>query len=107
MQADFAMAGFLKLIRIFAGPESQPTRVSFEYPAPRNIREYERLFATTAHFGQPFTGLEFPRALLSSSPLHASSELFVALQDQADRARTPSASPTRRRSTVRSSAGKA
>jgi AraC-like DNA-binding protein len=85
MQADFAIAGFLKLVRIFAGAQAQPTRASFEYAAPRNAREYERIFAGTARFEQRFTGLEFPRALLSCSPLHTNLELFAVLRDEAER----------------------
>jgi AraC-like DNA-binding protein len=85
MQVDFAMAGFLKLIRIFAGPQAQPTRVNFEYAAPRNMLEYERVFSGTARFEQPLTGIEFPGAFLSRSPLHTNSELFAVLRDQAER----------------------
>ena len=85
MQADFAMAGFLKLIRIFAGQDAQPIRVSFEQPAPRNLKEYERIFGKTAHFEQRFTGIEFPAAFLARTPLHASPELFAVLRNQAER----------------------
>ncbi|HEX3597504.1 MAG TPA: AraC family transcriptional regulator ligand-binding domain-containing protein, partial [Polyangiaceae bacterium] len=85
MTADFAMAGFLKLIRIFAGLRTQPTQVNFEYPAPRDGRGYERVFGGTARFEQGFTGIEFPRALLSCSPLHTNVELFSVLRDQAER----------------------
>jgi AraC-like DNA-binding protein len=85
MLADFAMAGFLKLVRIFAGPQAQPTRVSFEAPPPRNVREYARVFEGAERFEQDFTGIEFPRAYLSCSPLHANVELFTALRTQAER----------------------
>lgn len=79
------MAGFLKLIRLFAGPQATPSKVSFEYAAPRNVREYERVFTNTALFEQRFTGIEFPRRFLSCSPLHTSSELFAVLRNQAER----------------------
>lgn len=85
MQADFAMAGFLKLIRIFAGAQAQPTQVSFEYAAPRNLLDYERAFGRTAIFEQRVTGIEFPRRFLSCSPLHKNPELFAVLREQADR----------------------
>ncbi|HEX4340717.1 MAG TPA: AraC family transcriptional regulator [Polyangiaceae bacterium] len=85
MQADFAMAGFLKLIRIFAGPRADATRVSFEYATPRDLREYERIFRGAAHFEQSFTALAFPRVFLSCSPLHTNLELFGVLRAQAEK----------------------
>ncbi len=81
--AEMHVVGFLRLVRHFAGPNARVTRACFEHAAPHYASEYARIFEGTEHFEQPFTGVEFERALLSRSPLHADAELYAMLEGQA------------------------
>jgi len=78
--ADFTMAGFLKLIRIFAGSAGAADARHFEYAAPGTSESTSACFPRLRSFEQPFTGIEFPGAFLSRSPSMTSSELFAVLR---------------------------
>ncbi|HEY6557296.1 MAG TPA: AraC family transcriptional regulator [Polyangiaceae bacterium] len=85
LRAELAMAGFLRLIRHFAGPDSVARRVCFQYPAPDYAHEYRRIFGGAERFEQAFTGIEIDRALLACAPLHKDPELYQVLETQAMR----------------------
>ncbi len=83
LRAELALAGFLRLIRHFAGPEALPRRVCFQHPEPHYAHEYRRIFSGTERFDQPLTGIEFDRELLPRAPLHKDPELYQVLETQA------------------------
>jgi AraC-like DNA-binding protein len=83
--AEFAMAAMQPILRLFAGDQARPTLVSFAYPAPDHVAEYERIFGGAARFDRPFTDMEFPRAWLDMPQLYQSPDLYELLKTQADR----------------------
>src|SRR5262249_31910426 len=58
MLAEFAMAGLVRLIRIFAGPGVKLRAVSFEHARPPHARAYVPVFGGAERFSQRFTGIE-------------------------------------------------
>jgi AraC-like DNA-binding protein len=86
MQAEFVVAGFLRLARVFAGPSVVPQAASFEHARPAHHREVARVFGEVVRFGQPTTGVTFDRAVLDRVQLHQHPELFALLRSHAERA---------------------
>lgn len=86
MQAEFVLAGFLRLARVFGGPSIAPQAASFEHARPAHHREVTRVFGDVVRFGQVTTGLTFDRAVLDRVQLHQHPELFTLLRSQAERA---------------------
>jgi AraC-like DNA-binding protein len=86
MHAEFTVAGLYRLIRIFTGPTASIGGAYFEHPAPAHQHEYRRLFEGAEKFGQQFTGIEFPRALLDGKQLHQHLRLYSLLHAEAHRA---------------------
>ncbi|HEX4478121.1 MAG TPA: AraC family transcriptional regulator [Polyangiaceae bacterium] len=85
MHAEFAIAGFCRLIRIFAGPGVKIDAARFEHSAPAHRSEYRRVFGGAEKFGQKFTGVEFSRALLDAPQLHQHPRLYSLLHAEAHR----------------------
>ena len=85
MHAEFAMAGFLRLLRRFASPDALPHAVYFEHAAPAHRDEYARVFLGKEHFGRPFTAIVFPRAWLDQRKLHQNERLAALLREEARR----------------------
>ncbi len=83
LRAELAVAGFLRLIRHFAGPDALPRRACFQHAAPEHAEEYRRIFSGTERFDQAFTGIEIDRAMLQCAPLHKDAELYQVLETQA------------------------
>ena len=83
LRAELAVAGFLRLIRHFAGPDALPRRACFQHAAPHHAHEYRRIFSGTERFEQAFTGIEIDRAMLECVPLHKDPELYQVLETQA------------------------
>jgi AraC-like DNA-binding protein len=86
MQAEFVLAGFLRLARVFGGPSVAPWAASFEHARPAHHREVARVFGEVVRFGQRTTGLTFDRAVLDRPQLHQHPALFTLLRSQAERA---------------------
>lgn len=82
--AEFAMGGFARMIRIFAGHNAKLRAVSFEHARPPHARAYARAFGGAERFSQPFTGVEFDRALLDRRQLHHHPELYSVLHGEAE-----------------------
>jgi AraC-like DNA-binding protein len=84
LTAEFAMSGFMRLLRQYLGDLVWPTQVCFAYRAPAHAHEYERLFGGRACFEQPFTEIKFPRVWLDRKQLYANADLYRLLQAHAD-----------------------
>ena len=83
MLAEFAMGGFARMIRSFAGHAAKLRAVSFEHPRPPHARAYARAFGGAERFSQRFTGIELDRALLDRRQLHHHPELYSVLHGDA------------------------
>jgi AraC-like DNA-binding protein len=85
MFAEFAVAGFARLVRQLAGPKAGLRRAFFEHPAPAYLHEYARIFGGAERFEQPFTGIEFERRFLDLQQPHVHPELRAVLEVEAER----------------------
>jgi AraC-like DNA-binding protein len=85
LTAEFALTGFLILLRMYSGPSARPNFVSFAYDAPPYAAEYERVFGCPVQFGAEDTSLEFPRAWLDNTHAYRSPDLHALLETQAER----------------------
>jgi AraC-like DNA-binding protein len=86
MHAEFVVAGFLRLARVFGGSGVVPKIASFEHPRPTHSHEYIKVFGDVVRFGQSTTALTFDRAVLDRVHLHQHPELFTVLRSHAERA---------------------
>jgi len=95
MQRFASEACALGLFRVIRGFNSQGLlqRASFEYEAPGYRPEYSRVFRGAECFEQPFTGIEFDRALMDAASPHRDVGMHDALHALAERqmSRTPRA----------------
>jgi AraC-like DNA-binding protein len=82
--SEMVTVGFLNHFRRIS-MQVQPTRVSFDYPAPAYRAEYERVFRTAERFDQPFTGIVFDRALLNVRSPYNDADMQEALREMAQR----------------------
>ena len=85
LTAEFAMTALTQLLRHFAGYLAAPSFVSFAYPAPAYVAEYERVLGAGVRFDQPFTELGFPGEWLDRRQLYQSPDLYNVLKTQAER----------------------
>ena len=83
--AEFALSGFLILLRLYAGPNVRPSSASFAYDAPPYATEYDRVFGCPVRFDAEVTGLTFPRAWLDAKHAYRSPDLQALLESQAER----------------------
>jgi AraC-like DNA-binding protein len=86
MLSELAMAGLLRLIRGFAGPDAKVSAVCFEHERPKGEARaiYARIFGGREKWQQPHTTLSIPRSLLDKKPLHDHPELYAVLHAQAE-----------------------
>ena len=85
MRAEFAMVGFLRMMRHFIRREGAIKSVYFEHPAPEYRPEYDRIFGGAEHFEHDFTGIEFDGELLDRTQHPQNGELFTVLESLAER----------------------
>jgi AraC-like DNA-binding protein len=85
MRAEFAMVGFLRMVRTFTRRDDAAKAVYFEHDAPEYRIEYARIFGGAERFGHAFTGIEFDAALLDRSELARNGELYTVLESLAER----------------------
>jgi AraC-like DNA-binding protein len=83
--AEFAVAGFLRLVRQFAGPKAELWHAFFQHSEPAYRAEYTRIFGGAERFDHAFTGIEFDRQLLDLTQPHVHPELYAALEHEAER----------------------
>ncbi len=62
---DFVMLMMVKFIRLAAGPSWRPTEILREGKPPHHAEQIAALASGSVHFGQPHTGLVFPRPVLA------------------------------------------
>jgi AraC-like DNA-binding protein len=85
LRAEFAMVGFLRMVRQFAHRDGAARAVYFEHPAPVYRAEYTRIFGGVERFDHDFTGIEFDAALLDREQAPPSAELYMVLESFAER----------------------
>jgi AraC-like DNA-binding protein len=85
LTAEFALTGFMRLLRYYVGDRAQPTSVSFAYRTPPHAAEYRRVFGGSERFEQPFTEVTFPRDWLERAQLNANGDLYTLLETHAER----------------------
>lgn len=85
LRAEFAMVGYLRMIRNFARADALPRAVYFEHPVPSYHQEYTRIFGGTERFDHDFTGIEFDAELLDRSRAPQNGELYDVLESLAER----------------------
>jgi len=85
LRAEFAMVGYLRMMRHFTQRESTCKTVYFEHAAPDYRAEYTRIFGGTERFDHDFTGIEFERELLDRTGLAQNGELYSVLESLAER----------------------
>jgi AraC-like DNA-binding protein len=83
MLAEFAIGGFVRMIRSFTVHDVVLRAVSFEHPRPAHARAYTRVFGGAERFSQPLTGVEIDRELLDRRQLHHHPELHSVLHREA------------------------
>lgn len=81
-RAEFTVTAMCKMVQYFARMEL-PRVVAFDYPEPAYRSEYGAVFGGRERFGQPFTGVEFERALLDVTQRNGDGEFHSTLQAQA------------------------
>jgi AraC-like DNA-binding protein len=84
LTAEFALSGFMRLLRQYLGDLVRPTQVCFAYRAPAHAHEYQHVFGGRECFEQEFTEIKFPRAWLERGQLYANGDLHRLLQAHAD-----------------------
>lgn len=84
---DAAVAGWIGLSRMLVDSVTSPLEVRFEHPepAPAERAVYEAFFACPVHFGQPHTGIIFPRAWLALPLRSADPALGSIMEEHAAR----------------------
>jgi AraC-like DNA-binding protein len=84
VMADLALSGLVRLLQQYVPDALHAASICFAYPTPANVAEYQRAFAGRAAFAQPITELEFPRAWLVRTQLHANPALQRWLEARAE-----------------------
>jgi AraC-like DNA-binding protein len=85
LRAEFAMVGFLRMMRHLVRSEVTARAVYFEYAAPDYRAEYARIFGGIERFEHEFTGIEFDAALLDQGHMPQKGELYTVLESLAER----------------------
>jgi AraC-like DNA-binding protein len=85
LRAEFAMVGFLRMMRHFVRREDTARAIYFEHSAPGYRAEYARIFGGVERFNHDFTGIEFPAELLDRTHLPQNGELYTVLESLAER----------------------
>jgi AraC-like DNA-binding protein len=84
-RAEFAMVGYLRIIRHFAGQHRTVESAQFKHDAPGYRAEYTRIFGGSVHFRREFTGLVFDRRFLDFRMHPRQVEEFDAMKSLAER----------------------
>jgi AraC-like DNA-binding protein len=82
--SEMLVSGLFRLIRSYCA-QARVDVVSFEYAMPGYHGEYTRAFEVAPRFEQPFTCIEFDRALMNTASLHKDEDVHDALRAIAER----------------------
>jgi AraC-like DNA-binding protein len=85
LRAEFAMVGYLRMLRHFTRPDASVRAVYFEHPSPEYRHEYTRIFGGAERFDHDFTGMEFDGELLDRTRQPQNGELYHVLESLAER----------------------
>jgi AraC-like DNA-binding protein len=85
MRAEFAMVGYVRMMRQFTRRHDAARAVYFEHAAPEYRSEYTRVFGGVERFDHAFTGIEFDAELLDRTDLTRKGELYNVLESLAER----------------------
>jgi AraC-like DNA-binding protein len=85
LRAEFAMVGYLRMVRQFAGRNRTLQDAFFEHAAPAYRAEYTRIFSGTERFGHAFTGAVFDREFLDCQQRPRHAEMYAAMRSLAER----------------------
>lgn len=85
LHAEETLAGWLTFGHWISGLKIPPTEVRFQYPAPADLSEYERIFGCPILFNQADNALVFPKRLLATPLGQADAQLRQLLDAHADR----------------------
>jgi AraC-like DNA-binding protein len=85
VRAEFAVVGYLHMVRHFAGRHRTLKTAFFEHDAPAYRAEYRRIFGDAVEFGHPFTGAAFDRSFLDCQQHPRHVELHAAMTSLAER----------------------
>jgi AraC-like DNA-binding protein len=82
---ELALAGMMRMLRVFGAEPHEIHSVSFDYPQPSYIAEYQRVFGSIVRFDQPLNGIEFSSALLDRPHVDANPDLHAVFYAHAQR----------------------
>lgn len=85
LHAEETLAGWLTFGHWISGLKIPPTEVRFQYPAPADLSEYQRIFGCPVLFNQADNALVFPKRLLATPLGQADAQLRQLLDAHADR----------------------
>lgn len=85
LHAEETLAGWLTFGHWISGLKIPPTEVRFQFPAPADLSEHQRIFACPVLFDQADNALIFPRRLLATPLGQADAQLRQLLDAHADR----------------------
>jgi AraC-like DNA-binding protein len=80
---EMLLSSLVRLIRSF-NVHARPRHVNFAHDAPSYQEEYARVFRGAERFGQPFSGIEFDRALMDAVSPHKDEDVHTALRTIAE-----------------------
>ncbi len=85
LHAEETLAGWVTFGHWISGLTVPPTEVRFQYPAPADTSEYQRIFRCPVLFEQADNALVFPKRLLATPLGQADAQLRQLLDAHADR----------------------
>ncbi|WP_447594991.1 AraC family transcriptional regulator [Aquipseudomonas campi] len=85
LHCEETLVGWMTFGHWVSGLQIPPTEVRFQYPAPADITEYQRVFGCPVLFGQADNALVFPKRLLATPLGQADAQLRHLLDAHADR----------------------
>jgi AraC-like DNA-binding protein len=82
--AEFLVAGFMRMLRVFGCARADLYAARFEHRRPSYYHVYTEAFEGKERFSEPFTGVEFSAHLLDRPHLHANAVLQTLVHAEAE-----------------------
>jgi AraC-like DNA-binding protein len=73
---ESALASTVTMMRTLTGKDLSPVEVTFSYPEPESLEEYERVFRCPVLFDQPHTSMTIDIGIINTPITHANPELL-------------------------------